>query len=81
MSRAETVEAVRKASRATHKGRGTAKAKPKLPTERTIKLDGGFKVVVTGRKGFDEAAWAELLRAALEQVAARIDSAEGQAAA
>ena len=58
------------------KGRGASKGKPKLPTERTLKLDGGFKVVVSGRKGFDDATWAEVLKAALEQVTAKREPAE-----
>jgi ParB family transcriptional regulator, chromosome partitioning protein len=60
-------------ARATVKGRG-AKGKPaKLPTERTVKLDGGYKVVVSGRKGFDEAA----LLAMLEEAAAKIRAEQG----
>jgi len=75
LSRAETVEAVRKASRIS-KGRGASKGKPKLPTERTLKVDGGFRVIVSGRKGFDDAAWFGVLKDALEQVAARLEPAE-----
>ena len=54
---------------------GRVGARPSSPTERTVKLDGGFKVVVSGRKGFDEATWVEVLRAALGRAAARIEPA------
>jgi ParB family transcriptional regulator, chromosome partitioning protein len=71
LSRAETVEAVRRASKpkvgGKGQGRGVAKAKAKLPTERTIKVDGGFKVIVVARKGFDGQACVEALRDALRQ--------------
>ena len=82
MKLAEVVEEVeriapkaRKAS--VGKGRGSSKGKPaKLPTERTVKLDGGFKVVVTGRKGFDGAALLAMLEEAAAKVRAEVESSE-----
>jgi ParB family chromosome partitioning protein len=73
LSRAETVEAVRRASKpkAVGKGRGV---KSKLPTERTIRTAGGLKVAVSGRKGFEVAAWIEALRDALHQAEAHMGS-------
>jgi ParB family transcriptional regulator, chromosome partitioning protein len=78
LNRAETIEAVRRVveRKPSSKATGAGKGKPKLPNERTIKLDGGFKVIVSGRKGFDEAAWAEMLKEALERVTAKLGPAE-----
>jgi ParB family transcriptional regulator, chromosome partitioning protein len=81
LSRVETVEAVRQvASKLTRtagsKGRGASKGKPNLPSEHVVKLDAGFKVIVSGRKGFDLATRAHLLKEALEQTIAKIDPAE-----
>jgi ParB family transcriptional regulator, chromosome partitioning protein len=83
LSRAETVDAVRRASKpkAVGKGRGVGKAKAKLPTERTIRTAGGIKIVMSGRKGFDLEATAEALEDAAQQVRAKIESGEDQAAA
>ena len=39
-------------------------------------MEGGFKVVVSGRKSFDEVTWAEVLKLALEQVKSRLAAAE-----
>jgi ParB family transcriptional regulator, chromosome partitioning protein len=82
LSQAKTVEVVKQAKAktaraggATSKGRG-AKSTPKLPTERTVKLDGGFKVIVSGRKGFDQATLVELLKDALEREMAKLEPAE-----
>jgi ParB family transcriptional regulator, chromosome partitioning protein len=87
LSRAETVEAVEAvrqvASKPTRaggskaKGRGASKAAAKLPTERTVKVDGGFKVTVSGRKGFE----LETLLAVLEEVTAKIREESELAAA
>jgi ParB family chromosome partitioning protein len=86
LNREETVEVVRQASERKparaggpkSKGRGAtvAKAKP-LPTERKLGI-GKFKVTVSiaGKKGFDEATLAEVLKEALEQVTAKIRPAE-----
>ena len=49
------------------KGRGASLALPKLSNEHALRLDGGFKVVVSGRKGFDIATRARLLKEALDQ--------------
>ena len=49
-------------------GQGATKAKPaELPTERSVRDDGGLKVVVSGRKGFDVLAWIEALENATAQ--------------
>jgi ParB family chromosome partitioning protein len=80
LNRAETIEAVRQVAESRSAGKasraGTSKAKPKLPTERTLKVDGGFKIVVAGRKGFDLETLAEVLKAGLEQVTAKLEPAE-----
>jgi ParB family chromosome partitioning protein len=83
LTRDQTVEAVRqvagkqaRAGGSKAKGRGASKARSKLPTERTVKLDGGFKVVVTGRKGFDQTTLVALLTDALEQERAKLEPAE-----
>jgi ParB family transcriptional regulator, chromosome partitioning protein len=60
------------------KGRG-AKTKP-LPTERSLKTPGGAKVTVAIRRGVSTAAWAEALRAALENVEARLAAESSEAA-
>jgi hypothetical protein len=57
-------------------GRGATKGKPKLPTERIVKVDGGFKVTVSGRKGFDVLAWVEMLEDATRQARAKLEPAE-----
>jgi ParB family transcriptional regulator, chromosome partitioning protein len=83
LTRDQTVEAVRQVATKSRvggsKSRGTTKDKPKLPIERTVKVDGGFKVVVTGRKGFDSAS----LLVILEEAAAKVRAEQGgdQAAA
>jgi len=73
-----TVAAVAR-RRASSKGRPPAKGKPKLPAARTIRLEGGFKVTVENRRGFDPAA----LLAALDEARARVaaELADDQAAA
>jgi ParB family transcriptional regulator, chromosome partitioning protein len=71
-----TVAAVTRCRAGVSKDRGASKGKAKLPTERTLKVDGGFKVTVSGRKGFDEASWAEVLKDALDQVTAKLEPAE-----
>jgi ParB family transcriptional regulator, chromosome partitioning protein len=86
LSRAETVEAVRQvanrpARAGGSKGRGSSKPTSKLVTERTLKVDGGFKVTVAGRKGLDLETTARVLKDALDQVRAKIEPAEDQAAA
>jgi ParB family transcriptional regulator, chromosome partitioning protein len=84
LSRAETVEVVRKVAekkpaRATvSKGRGEAKAKVKLPSERSLRTATGLKVTVAGRKGFDVLTWADALEDAARQVRARLEPAEGR---
>jgi ParB family chromosome partitioning protein len=76
LSRADTVEAVRKANR-TSKGRGAIKARPKpLPKEHLVKLEDGFKVVVIGRKGFDLGRVVLALEEALAKARARLEPAE-----
>jgi ParB family transcriptional regulator, chromosome partitioning protein len=86
LSRAETVEVVRRATTKPRaggsKGGVASKGKPKLPTERTVKSVGGLKVIVQGRKGFDVEAWIEALEDAARQAKARrVPPVEEQAAA
>ena len=67
----------RKPEICTFRDAASSKSKPaKLPTERTLKVDGGFKVTVAGRKGFDVAAWVEVLEDAARQARARLEPAE-----
>ena len=87
LSRAETVEAVRKVAErkpsSTARAGGSiargggAKSKAKLPTERTLKIDGGLKVIVSGRKGFDKPTLLAGLRQAVEKVEAEIAAEQG----
>ena len=87
LTRAETVEAVRQATGKARpvgskgKGRGVGKDKSKLPTERTIRTQGGAKVTVAMRKGFDVLAWVEAMEDAIRQVRAMLEQTEGQEAA
>jgi ParB family transcriptional regulator, chromosome partitioning protein len=83
LSRKETEEVVKRAKSGKGRAGGSkAKAKPaKLPTERTMKLDGGFKVTVSGRKGFDDASWVEMLEEAARKARATLEPAEDQTAA
>jgi ParB family transcriptional regulator, chromosome partitioning protein len=69
LSRAETVEAVRRAARSSSKGRGAIKARPKRPTVRTIKATSA-KVTIEFRKAVEPA---EVL-AAVEEVAIKLRS-------
>jgi ParB family chromosome partitioning protein len=82
LSRAETVEAVKRAAGRPRAGgardRGAGKGAPKLPTERTVKTAGGLKVTVAGRKGFDVPTWIGSLRDALDQATARLEPAQAQ---
>jgi ParB family transcriptional regulator, chromosome partitioning protein len=61
------------------KGRGAGKGKAKPPTSRLIRLDGGFKLTVENRRGFN----ARALLAALREAAAKIEAelADDQVAA
>lgn len=74
LSRAETVDAVRKA--APKPGRaGGSKAKatqPKNPTERSVRTEGGVKVVATYKKGLSVEAWAEALEEAARMIRAKL---------
>jgi ParB family transcriptional regulator, chromosome partitioning protein len=83
LSRAETVEAVRRvASRpraGASKGRGAAKVKAKLPTSRVIRTAGGLKVTVEGRRGFEASALLAALDEARAKIAAELE--DGQVAA
>jgi ParB family transcriptional regulator, chromosome partitioning protein len=78
LSRAETVEAVRRATPSSSKGRGAIKARPRRPTVRTIKTTAA-KVTVEFKKAVDPA---EVL-AAMEEATARLRAELGddQAAA
>jgi hypothetical protein len=75
LSRAETVEAVRRASGAKGKGRG---ARAKKVTARVLKTLAG-RVTVENRKGLDDALVVAALEDALAQEKGRADP--GQAAA
>jgi ParB family chromosome partitioning protein len=87
LNRSEVIEVVRQAASKPRagaskgQGRGPAKARPKLPTERTVKTASGLKVVVSGRKGFDTLAWFEAMEDATRQVRAKLEPTEGQDAA
>ena len=81
LKRDEVVEVVRQATGRGAKGRGVAKARPKLPTERMVRTAGGLKVTVSGRKGFDVLAWLEAMEDATRQVRAKLEAVEGQDAA
>jgi ParB family chromosome partitioning protein len=74
LSRAETVEAVRRASKPTHAGktRGT-KSKPRKVTERVIRTGAGTKLTIENRKGLDVAA----ILAALDEARDRVRSEAG----
>jgi ParB family chromosome partitioning protein len=84
LSRAETVEAVKRAASRPRaggsKGRG---GRPKLPTERSVKTTGGVKVIAQARKGLDLSAWLEALEEAALQVRAKLETetGDGQVAA
>ena len=71
MSRAEVVEAVRRFAPKARKpsaGKGRGAGPAKLPTSRTFRLPGNFKIVIEGRRGIDRATIAGLLRDALAVV-------------
>jgi hypothetical protein len=71
LNREQAKELVRAASkpRASKpaKGRGVAKGKAKLPTERTLRTSDGVKVIAQARKGLDIDAWIEALEDATRQ--------------
>lgn len=83
LSRAETVEAVRKAasqpSAAGVKAKGASKAKPRKVTERAFRTEGGTRVTLENRKGLDGRAIAVALREVLTKVEAELG--DGQVAA
>jgi ParB family chromosome partitioning protein len=74
LSRAETVEAVRKAAsrprEASGKGRG---ARPRKVTERAFRTEAGPRVTVEFKRGLDDAS----IRAALLEVLAQIPAESG----
>jgi ParB family transcriptional regulator, chromosome partitioning protein len=85
LSRRETEEVVKQVK--AHKGgaggskaRGkSTKGKPaRLPTERAVKLDGGFKVTVSGRKGFDLPGLLVLLEEATAKIRGQVEAEKGQ---
>jgi ParB family chromosome partitioning protein len=84
LTRDETVEVVREAKARKPARAGGAKGKPaskgkppKQPTERTVKLDGGAKVIVTSRKGFDEASLLAMLKEAVAKIEVKIELGQG----
>lgn len=76
LSRAETVEAVRKAASqpraAGVKAKGAAKTKPRKVTERAFRTEGGTRVTLENRKGLDARAIAVALREVLTKVEAEL---------
>ncbi len=76
LSRAETVEAVRKAASqpraAGAKAKGAAKTKPRKVTERAFRTEGGTRVTLENRKGLDARAIAVALRDVLTKVEAEL---------
>lgn len=78
LSRAETVEAVRRSSRGSAKGKGGSKAgSPRKPTSRAFRKAAGCTVTVENARGLDP----EMIRAALVEALGRLDAeAAGQAA-
>jgi ParB family transcriptional regulator, chromosome partitioning protein len=71
LSRAETVEAVRKVGR-TSNGRGAIKARPKRPTVRTVKTTVA-KVTIEFRKAVEPAEIVTALREALIKIESEVD--------
>jgi len=73
----QRVKASKPARAGGAKGKGVSRGKfVKLRTERTVKLDGGARVTVTSRKGFDGASLLAMLREAVTKIEA--EQAEGQ---
>jgi ParB family chromosome partitioning protein len=74
MSRAETVEAVRKAGKPARAGQGRGgKARPRKVTERVIRTDAGPRVTIESRRGLDVAS----ILAALDEARDRVRSEAG----
>lgn len=72
LDRGQSKEVIGKAARkpaSKAKGRG---GKPKLPTTRTIKTEGGPKVIIEWRKGLDPATTLEALREAVAKLEAEV---------
>lgn len=70
-----TVAAVAR-KRTTGKGRGAKASKAtKLPMERSVRTSTGLKVTVSGRKGFDTAAWLEAAKEAVKIIEERMNEA------
>lgn len=69
LSRSETVEAVRRASRSSSKGRGAIKARPKRPTVRTIKTT-SCRLTLEFKRAVDLAEVEGALREALAKIEA-----------
>ncbi len=73
LSRAETVEEVRRASKPGRAGKGRgAKAKPRKGTERVIRTSAGLKVTIESRRGLDGAAILAALDEARDRVRAEL---------
>jgi ParB family transcriptional regulator, chromosome partitioning protein len=76
LSRAETVEAVKRAASRPRAGGGKAKGRgtsPRKLTERVFKTEGGTRVTLENRRGLD----APTIRAALAELLAKIDAELG----
>jgi ParB family chromosome partitioning protein len=77
LSRAETVEAVRRAASKPKaggaKGGGAGKGKPKLPTTRVIRTEAGPRFTVEYRKGLDHS----VMISAVEEMLAKLRAEQG----
>jgi ParB family transcriptional regulator, chromosome partitioning protein len=81
LSRAETVEAVRKASKPSRAGGTKKPPRPRDPAERSLRTSGGIKVVASHKKGLSVEVWVEALREATRLAEAKLEPREDQAAA
>jgi ParB family chromosome partitioning protein len=79
LSRAATIEAVRKASKQSRGGKKPAKRSD--PAERTLRTSAGVKVVATHKKGLSLEAWIEALEEATLLARSKREASEDQAAA
>lgn len=65
-----------KARKSARKPQGRGGKPNSLPTSRTVKTPGGFKLTIEHKRGFDEAAMVTALRDALAQIEARLAGSE-----
>ena len=81
LSRDETAKVVKqaveqKAASRPSAARSRGKARPKLPTERSIKTMSGLKITVESRKGFDAATLLAALEEAVSRIQAEVENLE-----